>query len=310
VTAVESSRSNSKARVAQLAFWSIVIAVFVLVLKVYAWWITGSVALYSDALESIVNVIAAGAAFWAIRVSYMPADADHQHGHHKAEYFSAVLEGVLICVAAILILAEVWRAWQNPAPIEQSWTGIGVNAVASAINGVWAWTLISKGRAARSPALVADGHHIMTDVYTSAGVIVGLIGVVATGHQWLDPALAVLVALNILYQGWSVILSSLGGLMDKAVEPHEAIRIRDIISANSAGAMEVHDLKTRIAGRATFIEFHLIVDADMTVRESHVICDRIEAALQAEVPSVRVTIHVEPDDEAKLPKGTSAVPFA
>ncbi len=118
------------------------------------------------------------------------------------------------------------------------------------------------------------------------------------------------MALNILYQGWSVILSSLGGLMDKAVEPHEAIRIRDIISANSAGAMEVHDLKTRIAGRATFIEFHLIVDAEMTVRESHVICDRIEAALQAEVPSVRVTIHVEPDDEAKLPRGTSAVPFA
>lgn len=301
---------TSKQKVATLAAWSIFIAALVLALKAYAWWITGSVALYSDALESIVNVVASFAALWAIRVSHKPADSDHQHGHHKAEYFSAVLEGVLICVAAILILAEVWRAWQNPAPIEQSWTGLGVNAVASAINAIWALILIRTGRAERSPALVADGHHIMTDVFTSVGVIIGLIGAVITGWLWLDSALAVLVALNILYQGWLVILSSLGGLMDKAVEPQEAMRIRDIISANSKGAMEVHDLKTRIAGRATFIEFHLIVDGDMAVRESHVICDRIEEALKAEVPSVRVTIHVEPDDEAKLPPGTAAVPFA
>lgn len=303
-------QQNAKQRVARLAFWSIVVALGVLALKAYAWWLTGSVALYSDALESIVNVIAACVAFWAIRVSHMPADADHQHGHHKAEYFSAVLEGVLICVAAILILMEVWRAWQEPAPLEEGWLGIGVNGVASTVNAIWAWLLIRTGREARSPALVADGHHIMTDVYTSAGVLVGLGGAVVTGWHWLDPALAVVVALNILYQGWKVVGSSLGGLMDKAVEPAEAIHIRDIISANSAGAQEVHDLKTRIAGRATFIEFHLIVDADMTVRESHVICDRIEEALKAEIPSVRITIHVEPDDEAKLPKGTAAVPFA
>ncbi len=279
-------------------------------LKAYAWWLTGSVALYSDALESSVNVVAALAAFWAIRVSHMPADEDHQHGHHKAEYFSAVLEGVLICVAALLILAEVWRSWGQPVALEQSWTGMGVNAVASGINFVWALLLIRTGRDARSPALVADGRHIMTDVYTSVGVLIGLAGAIATGLNWLDPALAVLVALNILYQGWHVVTSSLGGLMDKAVEPQDAMRIRDIISANSAGALEVHDLKTRIAGRATFIEFHLIVDGDMPVRESHAICDRIEDALREEIPSVRVTIHVEPDDEAKLPKGTAAVPFA
>jgi cation diffusion facilitator family transporter len=301
---------TAKQKVATLAFWSIVIAGLVLAMKAYAWWVTGSVALYSDALESIVNVIASCAALWAIRVSHKPADSDHQHGHHKAEYFSAVLEGVLICVAAILILAEVWRAWQNPQPMEQSWVGLGVNTAASVINGVWAGLLIRTGRAERSPALIADGQHIMTDVFTSFGVVIGLIGAMMTGWQWLDPALAVIVALNILYQGWSVIGSSLGGLMDRAVEPQEAMRIRDIISANSTGAMEVHDLKTRIAGRATFIEFHLIVDGDMPVRESHVICDRIEEALKAEVPSVRVTIHVEPDDEAKLPPGTVAVPFA
>jgi cation diffusion facilitator family transporter len=142
------------------------------------------------------------------------------------------------------------------------------------------------------------------------GVIAGLVLAVFTGWTVLDPLLAALVAINILVQGWKIMGESLSGLMDKAVSTEEHIRIRDIISLQSKGALEVHDLKTRIAGRATFIEFHLIVDGDMSVRESHVICDRIEEALRSEIPSVRVTIHVEPDDEAKLPPGTGAVPFA
>jgi cation diffusion facilitator family transporter len=309
LTAVSSSAA-SKRKVARLAFWSIVVAFVVLGLKALAWWLTGSVALYSDALESTVNVIAALAAFWAIRVSHTPADQDHPFGHHKAEYFSAVLEGVLIVVAALLILVEVARAWSVPANLDQPWTGLAINSVASVVNLVWAQLLIRTGRTERSPALVADGRHIMTDVVTSVGVVAGLIAAVLTGWNILDPALAVIVALNILWQGWHVIGSSVQGLMDRAVDKDEHFHIRDIISANSRGALEVHDLKTRIAGRATFIEFHLIVDGEMTVRESHVICDRIEEALKAEIPSVRITIHVEPDDEAKLPRGTSAVPFA
>jgi len=301
---------TSKQRVRQLAAWSIVIAFGVMALKFVAWRMTGSVALYSDALESIVNVIAAGAAFWAITVSHRPADSGHQYGHHKAEYFSAVLEGVLIVVAALLILVEVWRAWQAPTMLDTPWRGLAVNGFAAAINAVWATLLIRAGRASKSPALVADGNHIMTDVVTSVGVIAGLVAAVITGWGFLDPLLAMLVALNILWQGWKVIGASLDGLMDRAVDPEEHIHIRDIISAASEGAIEVHDLKTRIAGRATFIEFHLVVDAQMTVARSHVICDRIEAALKAEIPSVRITIHVEPDDEAKLPRGTSAIPFA
>jgi len=301
---------SSKQLVARLAFWSIVVALGVMGLKFAAWWFTGSVALYSDALESIVNVIAASAAFWAITVSHKPADQDHQFGHHKAEYFSAVLEGVLIVVAALLIVAEAVRSWQNPAPLLEPGLGLGVNAAATVLNAVWAALLIGVGRRARSPAMVADGRHIVTDVVTSVGVLIGLLAAIATGWTILDPLLALVVAVNILFQGWKVITSSLGGLMDEAVPLTEAIRIREIISTNSKGAMEVHDLKTRIAGRATFIEFHLIVDAAMTVGASHVICDRIEEALKAEIPSVRVTIHVEPDDEAKLPKGTAAVPFA
>lgn len=301
---------TSKQKIAALAFWSIIIAFAVMGLKFVAWKLTGSVALYSDALESIVNVIAALAAFWAIRISHKPADQDHPFGHHKAEYFSAVLEGVLIVLAAMLILAEVWRAWKVPTPIDQPWTGLAINAAAAAVNLFWAQLLIRVGRRERSPALVADGRHIMTDVVTSVGVIAGLVGAVLTGWTILDPALAIIVALNILWQGWKVIGSSMQGLMDRSVDKDEHLRIRDIISANSKGALEVHDLKTRIAGRATFIEFHLVVDASMTVGESHVICDRIEEALKQQIPSVRITIHVEPDDEAKLPPGTVAVPFA
>jgi cation diffusion facilitator family transporter len=299
-----------KQKVARLALWSIIVAFVVLGLKTFAWWITGSVALYSDALESIVNVVTAIAALWAIRVSHMPADRDHQHGHHKAEYFAAVLEGAMIIVAALLIMSQVFRTLSNPSPLEQPWEGLAVNGFAAVLNAVWAFVLIRQGRSAKSPALEADGHHLMTDVMTSGGVIAGLILAVLTGWTILDPLLAALVAINILVQGWKIMGESLSGLMDKAVSTEEHIHIRDIISNHSKGAMEVHDLKTRIAGRATFIEFHLIVDGDMTVRESHVICDRIEEALRAEIPSVRITIHVEPDDEAKLPPGTSAVPFA
>lgn len=294
----------------RLASLSLVVALLVLGLKLLAWWITGSVALYSDALESIVNVVTAIAALWAIRISHMPADHDHQHGHHKAEYFAAVFEGVMIIVAALLIMSQVVQTLTNPLPLEQPWQGLAINGAAAVFNAVWAYTLIRQGRAGRSPALEADGHHLMTDVMTSGGVIVGLILAVLTGWTVLDPLLAALVAINILVQGWKIMGASLSGLMDKAVSVEEHMRIRDIISVQSKGAIEVHDLKTRIAGRATFIEFHLIVDGTMTVGESHIICDRIEESLREEIPSVRVVIHVEPDHEAKLPPGTSAVPFA
>jgi cation diffusion facilitator family transporter len=302
--------ASSKQKVANLAFWAIIVAFLVMGLKFVAWRLTGSVALYSDALESIVNVIAAAAAFWAISVSHKPADHDHPFGHHKAEYFSAVLEGVLIGIAALLILAEVARNWASPPLLEQPWNGLAINGLAAVINAGFAILLIRTGRSERSPALVADGRHIMTDVATSVGVLAGLVGVIVTGWRVLDPLMAMLVALNILWQGWKVVGSSLDGLMDRAVDTDEHMKIRDIISVNSKGAIEVHDLKTRIAGRATFIEFHLVVDQRMSVGDSHVICDRIEEALKAEIPSVRVTIHVEPDDEAKLPPGTPAVPFA
>ncbi len=287
-------------RLARLAFWSILLSLGVMGLKFVAWWLTGSVALYSDALESIVNVIASFLAFVAIRVSSRPPDRTHPFGHHKAEYFSAVAEGMLIVAAALLVLYEVARSFHEQPAFEQLGTGLAVTVAASAINAAWAGVLIRAGRTHRSPALVADGQHILADVYTSVGVVLGLALTVLTGWYILDSLMAVTVALNILWQGWRLIGSSLQGLMDRSVEPHDQALIRRIIAENSPEAIETHDLKTRIAGRATFVEFHLVVDAGMTVRQSHAICDRIEAALRKEFGNLIVTIHVEPDDEAKL----------
>ncbi len=300
----------AKRKVARLAAWSIPVSLGVMGLKFVAWRITGSVALFSDALESIVNVIAATVAFYAIRVSHRPADDEHPFGHHKAEYFSAVLEGVLIIVAALLIAREAFGALHAPAVLQAPWQGLAVNGAAAVVNGIWALVLIRAGQEARSPALVADGRHIMTDVLTSIGVIVGLVAAVFSGIPALDPILALLVGVNILWQGWKLVNASVQGLMDSGADADETYRIRSIISAHAGGALEVHDLKTRVAGRATFIEFHLVVERNMSVGAAHAICDRVEEALKSEIPSVRVTIHVEPDAEAKLPPGASAVPFA
>ena len=286
-------------RVEKLAIGSLVVGVTVLGLKVVAYLMTGSVALYSDALESIVNVATASAALLAIRMSAKPADANHPYGHHKAEYFSAVLEGVLIVVAAIVILHEAYQGLMAPRPIEAPIEGLLVNGLATAINAAWSLILIREGRRHRSPALVADGQHLMTDVVSSAGVAVGVLMAIATGWTFLDPALAALVALNILWSGWTVMKSSLGGLMDEAVSESTLAEIRAVISANAEGAIEAHDVRTRHAGRVTFIDFHLVVPAMMTVVDAHDICDRIEAALKEAVHGALVTIHVEPEQKAK-----------
>lgn len=282
-----------------LAMASVVVALVVLAMKYAAFAVTGSVALYSDALESIVNVVAGLVALWAVSVASRPADADHPYGHHKAEYFSAVVEGVLIVLAAFLILNEAWHAYLDPQPLETPFLGMAINGAATALNLFWAQLLIRKGREFRSPALDADGRHIMADVVTSAGVLLGLALAVATGWSILDPALAALVAVNILREGFKVVTKSLSGLLDQALAPADESRVRAIVSANADGALEVHDLKTRLAASAVFIEFHLVVPSEMTVGAAHVICDRIEAALEAEFEGAQAIIHVEPEEEAK-----------
>ena len=282
----------------RLAFWGIPLVFGVMGLKLVAWWVTGSVALLSDALESTVNVVAAFIAFFVIRYAQKPADDTHPFGHHKAEYLSAVLEGVLIVVAALMIVQEASGHLAHPRAVEAPVLGIAINMVAAVINAVWAYTIIKAGKAYRSPALTADGHHINSDVITSIGVLIGLVLAIATGYTILDPLLAILVSLNILWQGWKVISHSVDGLMDKAVEPDEEAAIKQAIAANAQGSLGVHDLKTRRAGAATFVDFHLVVPSGMSVVDAHVICDRLEVAIMAAQPGTRIAIHVEPESEA------------
>ncbi|MDT8262787.1 cation diffusion facilitator family transporter, partial [Roseomonas sp. DSM 102946] len=200
----------------RLALGSILFGLVVLGLKFAAWRVTGSVALYSDALESIINVATAGTTALALWVSQRPADAGHPYGHGKAEYFSAVLEGVLIVLAALSILREAWFGFLSPTPVEAPLLGLAINAAATLLNGAWATVLLRAGRARQSPALLADARHLFTDVFTSGGVLLGFVLVPLTGWPLLDPALAALVALNILWSGAGVVRSSVGGLMDAA----------------------------------------------------------------------------------------------
>ena len=283
--------------VKRLALWGIPLSLGVMGLKLVAWWVTGSVALLSDGMESSVNVVAAIVAFAAISYAAKPADKTHPFGHHKAEYLSAVIEGVLIVVAALLIVAEAAPAILAPTTIEAPALGLAINFAAGVINAIWAYVLIRAGRRYRSPALSADGQHILSDVVTSIGVLVGLVLAIATGYAVLDPLLAVLVALNILYQGWKVIAHSVDGLMDHAVEVGEVDAIKAAIAEHGVGSLGVHDLKTRRAGSATFIDFHLVVPAEMPVGRAHDICDRLEDAIRAAQPGAQVAIHVEPETE-------------
>jgi cation diffusion facilitator family transporter len=294
-------------KVIKLALVGIGVGVLVLVLKGAAYAVTGSVALYSDALESIVNVATALAAFVAVRVSAKPPDSNHPYGHHKAEYLSAVLEGVLIVVAAVAILQKAYFNYFDPRPLQTPVLGLAINGLATLINGIWCTVLFRRGRQHRSPALLADARHLLTDVFTSVGVFVGVTLVALTGWLVLDSLIAVLVAINILWWGWMLMRQSIGGLMDEAVPQEDLERIRHAISSQAEGAIEAHDLRTRHAARATFIQFHLVVPGDMSVADSHAICDRIEAAIKAEVSDAVVTIHVEPEHKAKHPGAVPVV---
>ncbi len=282
-----------------LAAGSIGVGLIVLGLKAVAAAMTGSAALYSDAAESLVNVAAAAVAFVALRLAAVPPDANHPYGHEKAEFFSAVIEGVLIVLAAFAILREAWQVFLHPEPFATPHVGIVLNVVSTALNAGWAMVLLRRGRALRSPALAADGRHLMADVVTSGGVLLGVVLVLVTGVQRIDPLVAALSAGYILLSGGLLIQSSVGGLMDAAPAPEIVERIRAVVAQAAEGAIEAHDLRTRHAGRLTFLEFHLVVPGAMTVADAHEICDRVEAALRAEMEGLRITIHVEPEGKAK-----------
>tara|TARA_R110000850_G_scaffold3217_5_gene15519 strand:- start:1305 stop:2201 length:897 start_codon:yes stop_codon:yes gene_type:complete len=283
----------------KLAVGTILLGIVVLALKWIAFRMTGSVALYSDALESVVNIVAAVMALVAIRISARPPDANHPYGHSKAEYLSAVMEGAMIVLAAILIMQEAVTALRSPRALDAPAAGLAVNGLATLLNVVWALVLIRWGARIRSPALAADGRHLMTDVITSVGVIFGLILAQLSGWNWIDPVIALVVAVNVLWSGWVLMRSSIGGLMDEAPDSDICSRVETIIAANGEGALQAHDLRMRQTGQTTFVEFHLIVPGKMTVSESHAICDRIEAALTVALEGAAISIHVEPDHKRK-----------
>ncbi len=287
------------AKAQHLALGSIAIGIVVLALKTAAWAATGSSGLFADAAETVVNVAASVLTLLAVRLAAEPADANHPYGHDKAEFFAAIIEGALIVAAAVLIGVQAWGSLRHPAPLEALRTGVVLNAVSTLINLGWAQLLRVRGRSLRSASLQADAAHLMADVVTSLAVLCGVGLVLLTGQAWLDPAVAVLAACYVLWSGVAVIRGSVGGLMDAAPASEIVARIRTIVGEQAQGAIEAHDLRTRHAGRLTFLEFHLVVPGNMSVAAAHDICDRIETALKAEMAELMITIHVEPEGKAK-----------
>jgi cation diffusion facilitator family transporter len=275
---------------------SVAVAVATIALKTGAWWITDSVSLLSDALESLVNLAGAMFALAMVIIAARPPDDDHPYGHHKAEYFSSGFEGVLIFVAALAIIVAAVQRLLHPQPIEQLGLGLMLSVLSSAINGGLAWSMLRKARAVRSMALEADARHLFTDVWTSAGVLVGLLAVQATGWIWLDPVVAIAVALNICREGGLLVWRSAGGLMDEALEPDAQAQIRQVLESFAHQTIRFDHVVTRRAGARRFVDLHMHMPAAWTLGRAAAVRASVEQALMAAVPGLRATIQLLPLD--------------
>jgi cation diffusion facilitator family transporter len=290
---MHASSQAAKSRAVIVAF---VGGVIVFGVKLVGYALTGSVGVLSDALESVVNIAAAALAAWAVALAARPPDEDHPYGHDKAEYLSSVLEGVLIGMAAVLIVVAARERLLDPRVLPLSVSGLLVTAFSSLLNFWLARYLIGVGRAARSIALEADGKHVMADVVTSIGVLVGVLVASLTGLTWVDPLIAMLVAVNVLKTGYDLIRNSLRGLMDEALLSEELTSIHTVLESFKVRYLEVHDLRTRSSGARRFVDFHLIVSSELSVQAAHDLCDDIENAILQRLPEASVTIHVEPPE--------------
>ncbi|GGJ95912.1 cation diffusion facilitator family transporter [Luteimonas terricola] len=277
------------------AWLAIATAVLTVLLKGSAWAITGSVGLLSDAAESMVNLVAAIVALVSLTIAARPADDDHHFGHSKAEYFSAALEGIMVFVAAASIIYLGIERLLNPRPLESIGFGLAISMVAAVLNGVVGRILIAVGTRHRSITLRADGKHLMTDVYTSIGVVVGLGLAWLTGWNWMDPVVAILVGVNILVTGYRLISESTAGLMDVSLSPQDNARIQAILDAHAeTGRIEFHAVRTRESGSRQFMEMHMLVPGDWTVLRGHDAMEDLVEKIVAEFPAMRVTGHLEP----------------
>jgi cation diffusion facilitator family transporter len=280
---------------------SVAVALATIALKTLAWWLTGSVGLLSDAMESGVNLAAALFGLWMVTVAARPADDDHPYGHHKAEYFSSGFEGILIIVAALgIVWAALDRLW-SPQPLQRLDWGLVLSVFSAALNGALAWVMLRASRVHRSLALEADARHLLTDVWTSAGVVVGLGLVVATGWWWLDPVIAIGVALNIAREGAHLLWRSSQGLMDEAVEPEVRVAIDAVLAdfAHTRGGAEIirfDHVHTRKAGQRRYVDLHMHMPAHWTLGRAAALRASVEQALMSAVPGLRATIQLLPTD--------------
>lgn len=283
----------------KFAWLSIAAALVTIALKTSAWLLTGSVGLLSDAAESVVNLVAAIVALIALRVAAKPADKNHHFGHSKAEYFSAAVEGVMIFVAAAVILVVAIQRLLNPQPLEQVGIGLIISVVAGAVNGAVALVLIRAGRKHNSITLRADGNHLMTDVVTSVGVVIGVALVWLTGWELLDPIVAIVVGLNILWTGWKLVSESTSGLMDESLPKETNARIREILAAKSSSEVTFHALRTRVSGARAFMEMHMLVPGTWSVKKGHDAMEDLIDDLHREFPDLSVTGHLEPIEDPR-----------
>lgn len=276
--------------------WSIAVAAVTIGLKTFAWTLTGSVGLLSDAMETVVNLLSAAFALLMVRIAQQPPDAEHPYGHHKAEYFSAGFEGLMIIVAAVGIVWAAVLRLRDPQPLEQLGIGVGLSVVSSALNGALAWVMFQSGRAHRSMALEGDARHLMTDVWTSAGVVVGIVLVLFTHWLWLDPVIGILVALNILREGGTLVWHSAEALMDRALEPDVQEEIRKTLQQFEHHTIRFDHVSTRRAGERRFVDMHMHMPANWTLGRAAALRGSVEQALMSAVPGLRASIQLLPTD--------------
>ena len=296
-TALTPKTVDGRASLARYAWLSIFAALATMALKSFAFWLTGSMGLLSDALESIVNLIGASVAFCMLTVAARPADEEHEFGHTKAEYFASGAEGALILVAAIAIAVAAIPRLITPQPLEQTTIGLIVCAIASCINFGVARVLLTVGKQYGSITLEADARHLMTDVWTSAGVILGVALVTATGWERLDPLVAIVVALNILWTGYGLLRRSVLGLMDTALPISELAAIEDVLVKYRPAGIDFHALRTRQAASRRFVSVHILVPGKWTVQQGHEMLEQIEADIRTALGAVHVDTHLEPIED-------------
>lgn len=282
---------------AAYAWLSIAVAIATIALKTYAWRLTGSVGLLSDALESLVNLVAAIVALLMIQIAARPPDDDHAYGYSKAEYFASGLEGGLIFLAAAAIVVAAVQRLLAPMPLEAIGIGLAVSVIASMLNLAVGRMLIRAGRRYQSIALEADGHHLMTDVWTSAGVVVGVLLVAATGWLWLDPAIAIAVAINILWTGYRLLARSARGLLDQALSPADRNAIAAVLARYETRGIQFHALRTRQAAGRSFVSVHVLVPGAWTVQRGHELLEDIERDLRRTIAGATVFTHLEPIED-------------